>query len=369
MRGIFRLKAVVFLVADLLFAPPSLRAQSTTPEWDQTIAAAEKEGSVVINMPAGNALRDFLASEWPKAFPKISLVRSSIDESTWIARVRLERQSGKYLWDAAMSGSVTSYTMKNDGFTMPIVPELILADVKDPKTWGGWDRVLWDNEHQYVMATQNFLKMPFYNAKLLPPEKVKAEGTKVFLDPVLKKKVIWNDPLIPGSGETFALVMRKLLGDDGLKTFIESQVVFTANMMDLVDKMARGQYAMSLGPSMDALLKRYKDAGLDFDIRPLGNMPEYGAYSNSGGSNLILMKNAPHPAAMRVFVNWMLSKDIAARLAKAQNQDSNRADIPSQLPADEQALPGVHYIEPQRESAVEELHASHDLIRQIRGTK
>ena len=59
----------------------------------------------------------------------------------------------------------------------------------------------------------------------------------------------------------------------------------------------------------------------------------------------------------------------AARLAKAQNQDSNRADIASQLPVDEQALPGVHYIEPQRESAVEELHQSHDLIRQIRGGK
>jgi ABC-type glycerol-3-phosphate transport system substrate-binding protein len=368
-RGISSLKVIAFLAAALLPAAQPLRAQSTTPEWDQTVTAAEKEGSVVINMPAGNALRDFLASEWPKAFPKISLVTNSIDEGTWIARVRLERQSDKYLWDAAMSGSVTSYTMKNDGITVPIVSALILPEVKDPKVWGGWDRVLWDNEHQYVMATQNFLKMPFYNAKLLPPEKVKAEGTKIFLDPVLKKKVIWNDPLIPGSGETFALVMRKLLGDVGLKTFIESQVVFTANMMDLVDKMARGQYAMSLGPSMDALLKRYKDAGLDFDIRSLGNTPEYGAYSNSGGSNLILMKNAPHPAAMKVFVNWMLSKDVAARLAKAQNQDTNRADIPSQLPADEQALPGVKYIEPQRESAVEELHASHDLIRQIRGAK
>jgi ABC-type Fe3+ transport system substrate-binding protein len=211
--------------------------------------------------------------------------------------------------------------------------------------------------------------MPFYNAKLLPPEKVQAEGTKIFLDPILKKKVIWNDPLIPGSGETFALVMRKLLGDDGLKNFIDNQVVFTANMMDLVDKMARGQYAMSLGPTMDSFLKRYKDAGLDIDIRPLGNAPTLGAYSNSGGSNLILMKDAPHPNAMKVFVNWMLSKDIATRLAKAQNQDSNRVDIPSQLPANEQALPGAQYIEPQRESAVAELHAADDLIRQIRGTK
>jgi iron(III) transport system substrate-binding protein len=362
------LKFVAFFVAGLLLATPSLRAQSA-PEWDQTVAAGEKEGSVVINMPAGNALRDFFASEWPKAFPKISLVTNSIDEGTWIARVRLERQSGKFLWDASMSGSVTAYTMKNDGVTVPIVSALILPDVKDPKTWGGWDRVLWDNEHQSVMATQNFLKMPFYNAKLLPPEKVAAEGPKIFLDPVLKKKVIWNDPLIPGSGETFALVMRKLLGDDGLKNFIDNQVVFTANMMDLVDKMARGQYAMSLGPTMDSFLKRYKDAGLDVDIRPLGNTAELGAYSNSGGSNLILMKDAPHPNAMKVFVNWMLSKDIATRLAKAQNQDSNRVDIPSQLPANEQALPGAHYIEPQRESAVAELHAADDLIRQIRGTK
>ena len=345
------------------------RAQSTDPLWDKTVAAAEKEGSVVINMPAGNALRDFLQSEWPKAFPKIGLAANAIDEGTWLARVRIERQAGKYLWDAALSGSVASYMMKNDHMTVPIQPEFILADVKDPKSWGGWDRVFWDNEHQYVMATQNFLKMPFYNAKLLSPEKVKGEGTKVFLDPVLKKKVIWNDPLIPGSGETFALVMQKLLGDDGLKTFIDNQVVFTANMMDLVDKMARSQYAMSFGPNMDSFLKKYKDAGLDFDIRPLGNTPELGAYSNSGGSNLIVMKDAPHPNAVKVFVNWMLSKDIATRLAKAQNQDTTRVDVASQLPPDEQPIQGVKYIEPQRESAVDALRASHDLIKQIRSGK
>lgn len=350
-------------------APGLSWAQAASPEWDQTVAAADKEGSVVINIPAGNALRDFLATEWPKAFPKITLVTNSLDEAAWMARVRIERQAGKFLWDAAMSGSVTSYTMTNDGDTVPIVPELILPDVKDPKTWGGWDRVFWDNRHAYVMATQNFLKMPFYNARLLSPDKVKAEGAKVFLDPALKKKVIWNDPLIPGSGETFPLVLRKILGDDGMKTFVDDQVVFTANMMDLVDKVARGLFAMSLGPTMDSFLKRYKDAGLDFDIRPLGNTPEYGAYSNSGGSNLIVMKDAPHPNGVKVFVNWMLSKDIATRMAKAQNQDSNRVDIPSQLPPSEQSVPGMTYVEPQRESAVADLQASHDLIRQIRSAK
>jgi ABC-type Fe3+ transport system substrate-binding protein len=363
-----RCRFVVFAATALLFGRANI-AVAQGVAWDQTIAAAEGEGSVTVNIPPGNTLRDFLVAEWQKSFSKIALTLSSTDEGTWIARVRIERQAGKYLWDAAMSGSVTSYTMKNDGFTQPIVPELILADVKDPKNWGGWERVFFDNEHRYVLATQSFLKMPFYNTRLLSPEKVKAEGSSVFLDPALKGKVIWNDPLIPGSGETFPLVMRKILDDDGLKTFVTQQVVFTANMMDLVDKMARGQYAMSMGPGLDALLQRYKDAGLDFDIRPLGNTPELGAYSNSGGSNLIVMKDAPHPNGVKVFVNWLLSKDIATRLAKAQNQDSNRVDIPSQLPENERPLPGVSYVEPQRESSVDALRASHDLIKQIRGTK
>ena len=91
MRGIQLLRSAAFVAASLVLATPVLRAQDTSPEWNQAVAAAEKEGSVVVNIPAGNALRDFLTGEWPKSFPKISLVTNSIDEGTWIARVRLER--------------------------------------------------------------------------------------------------------------------------------------------------------------------------------------------------------------------------------------------------------------------------------------
>lgn len=144
-----------------LASPGPSSAQDTTPEWTKTVAAAETEGSVVINMPPGNTLRDFLQAEWLKAFPKIALAASSIDEGAWSQRVRIERQAEKYLWDAALAGSVTSFAMKNSGFAVPLVPEFILAEVKDPNKWGGWDRVFFDNESKYVMATQSFLKMPF----------------------------------------------------------------------------------------------------------------------------------------------------------------------------------------------------------------
>jgi iron(III) transport system substrate-binding protein len=357
------------LLAAALVALASAPARADTPEWDRVVAAAEKEGAVVLRIPAGNTLRDFLAKEWTKAFPKIRLDANPLPEAGWIQRVRVERGAGKYLWDGCLAGSVTSFTMKDAGFTIPIVPEMILPDVKNEKTWGSWERVFFDNEHKYVLATQNFLKMPFYNAKLLAPEKVKALGPKVFLDPALKGKIIWHDPLTPGSGETFALVMRKLLGDDGLKTFVTEQAVFTANMMDLVEKMARGQFAMSMGPTMGSLLNRYRDAGVEFDIRPLGNTPDLAAYSNTGGSNLIIMKDAPHPNAMRVFLNWLVSKEVATQLARFTEQDSNRQDIPSQVEPERAPVPGAKYIEPQRESAADELHASHALIKQYRSAQ
>ena len=49
------------------------------------------------------------------------------------------------------------------------------------------------------------------------------------------------EPLVGGSGRTFAGVMLKLLGEDGLRQFVTEQAVFTPKMMDLVERMARGE--------------------------------------------------------------------------------------------------------------------------------
>jgi ABC-type glycerol-3-phosphate transport system substrate-binding protein len=134
-------------------------------------------------------------------------------------------------------------------------------------------------------------------------------------------------------------------------------------MMDMVDKMARGSYVMCLGPVMTGLLERYRKAGLDIDIRPLGNTPEFAAYSNTGGANTIVIKDRPHPNATKVFLNWFLSKDIAARLGKTMGQDTSRVDVASQVPPGEARVAGAVYDEPQRESETAAMRASHELIR------
>jgi hypothetical protein len=257
--------------------------------------------------------------------------------------------------------------MKDAGFADPIRDEFILPDIKDPKTWGGWESALFDRESKYVLATRSFLKMPFYNARLLAPEKAKALGKGVFLAPELKGKIVWHDPLIPGSGESFPPVMRRVLGDQGLKTFVQEQVVFTATGPDVVEKMARGAFAIGLGPVMTSRIEHeYRQAGVDIDIRPLGNTPEFAAYGNTGGSNMIVVKDRPNPNATRVFVNWFLSKEIQTALARAIGEDSRRTDVPSFVKATEKRVPGVAYFESQREEFKQEFQDSHAMIRQLR---
>ena len=352
----------------LLAASRTALAQGSGPEWDRMVAAAKQEGELVILLPGGAALRDFLAHEWPKAYPEIKLSLSSMPGPQLMPRMKLERDSGKYLWDIVMTGSENGFRMRDAAYADPVVPEFVLPDVKDPKTWGGWDQAFMDREHKYVFASRSNLKLPYMNAKGLDPAKVKRLGSKIFLDPQLKGKVIWHDPALPGSGRTFAPVMRKVLGDEGLRKFVTEQAVFTPNQSDVVERMVRGQFFIGMGPIVTGLLEPFIKAGVPVDIRALGNTPEYGAYLNSGGSNTLVVANRPHPNATRLFMNWHLSKAVATALSKETGEDSRRVDIPEQAPPDERQVPGVTYWEAQREEYAEEVKHAQELIKKYRGT-
>jgi iron(III) transport system substrate-binding protein len=360
--------SILFCVLLLASGSGTALAQgSEDTAWAKLVATAKEEGDIVIIVPPSASHRDFLAREWPKAFPEIKLSQTSVAPGQQFTRLSLERGAGKYLWDLAFTGSDTAFQLRDAGMLDPIKPEFVLAGVKNPATWGGWSEAFADTAATHVFTSRTFLKMPFYNAKLLSPEMVRTEDTKIFLDPALKKKVIWDDPAFGGSGRTFAPVMLRLLGEDGLRQFVATQVVFVTQMSDLVERMARGQYIMSLGPVLTGLLDRYRDAGVPLDIRPLGNTPELAAYANTGASNIVVLKNRPHPDATRVFLNWYLSQPVEAALAKEMGEDTRRTDVAQQVEPAQQRLPGVRYYEAQKEENTPAARKAQELIAKIRG--
>ena len=351
-----------------LFNASSHAQPAWEAEWKKTVAAAEEEGELVLYVAPGSALRTFFQEAWPRDFPKIKLQQSAIPVAQFFMRIRTERSGGKYLWDAAVHGISAGSPIVKDGALDPLLPELMLPEVRNPDVWGGWDSAFYDVGKQYMLASQKFLKMPYYNARLVPPEKAQRLGAKLLLDPAYKGKIVWHDPAIAGSGRTFAYVLRRLMGDDGLKQFVVGQaVLLPSTQKEVVDRMGREQMAIGLGPPMEPELDDFAKAGLKLDIRPLGNTPEAAAYLNVGGSALMIYNKRPHPSATRVFANWFLSKATQAEFAKAMDQNSRRRDVPSVAPPERTPVEGLSYLEPQREEELNDVEAAQDLVARIRG--
>jgi iron(III) transport system substrate-binding protein len=358
---------VTALWAGPIWAQSSDQAAAAKAEWDRTVAAAEKEGSVIINSQPNLVWRDFILKEFAKAYPKIELNFSIIPSAQFLARVRVERQTGKYLWDVAAAGAAAGFALYPEGAIDPLLPELILPEVKNPATWGGWDEAFVDSAKKYVFSMSAFVLAPYYNAAHVPPDKVAQLGLKVMLDPSYAGKTAWQDPAIAGSGQSYATLMRTL-GDDNLKKLlVDQKAKLFEQQQQVVDAMARATAWFGIGPSVAALIAPYVQAGAinPADIKPFGNKPEVSIIS-IGGNCLYVFNQRPHPNATRVFVNWILQKDVQDNLAKAIGQDSRRQDVPSVAPPDEAPIKGAKYSVPQREEAFAQLVADAKFVDELR---
>jgi ABC-type Fe3+ transport system substrate-binding protein len=82
----------------------------------------------------------------------------------------------------------------------------------------------------------------------------------------------------------------------------------------------------------------------------------------AGGSTVYVFNRRPHPNATRVFVNWLLGRDVQRELAKAMDQASRRQDITPSTPPDTIPVKGGIYITPQRENMVDDMKETTRLI-------
>jgi len=336
--------------------------------WQKIVAAAEQEGTVVINSQPNQVWRDYILREFPKAYPKITVNLSVLPTEQFVARIRTERQVGKYLWDLGASGATSAFLLEQDNALDPFLPELVLPEVNDAAVWGGWDQALVDAQRKYVFAMSAYLQPGYYNAKLVPPALVERLGLKAMLEPQFVGKAAWHDPSLAGGGQAIGPLIRAALGDDGLrKLIVDQKVVFYPQQQSVVEAMARGTALFGLGPPVRSLIAPYVEAGAvgKSDIRSFGNSPAV-AYESIGGNCLYMINRRPHPNAARVFVNWMLTKQVQYEIAKALDMASRRHDIPSATDPDEMPMAGANYITPQREDSFPELIAVGALVEQLR---
>jgi iron(III) transport system substrate-binding protein len=326
-------------------------------QWAKLVAAANDEGKLVIIVAPNPLQRDFLLKQFKEDFPKIDLSITLISGSNFVPSVVTERAAGKYLWDVHLTGPNTGHLATKAGLFDPLRPEFVTPDAKDEQAFGGWGEAFYDEERKYVLSLVNDVETPTYNAKLIAPARAKAQGLKLLLDPEFKGKSVWFDPHVEGPGAPYmALIYRKLGADALWRALVDQDPFFVRSQNEVAEALVRGKALIGLMGNARGILKQYSEAGMAFDMRPLGNGPD-AAYIGSGGSALAVFNQRPHPNAARVFVNWIMSKRIGFGLARAQGFDSRRSDVP---PIDPEMvpIPGGDYVYAQRSE-------NNDLVREL----
>ena len=99
------------------------------------VAAAKAEGSVVIDGPPVDLVRELFTQGMQKEYG-ISVSYIPSENSTSGARVRAERTAGKYLLDVLVAGGDTpTATYLPSGWLDKIEPILVAPDVIDQRKW------------------------------------------------------------------------------------------------------------------------------------------------------------------------------------------------------------------------------------------
>jgi len=176
----------------LLAAANSRGAQADwTKDWEQTLAAAKKEGQVTIYIYRYEGL----LQDFKREYPGINVVSVTGRGNELTNRIMAERRAGKFIVDVYSGGTNSLYNTLYKGKALdPIKPLLILPEVTDLTKWYGNEHRYADPDGKYIFA---FIGSPSnaqlaYNTKLVNPNEFKSY--QYVINPKWKGKIVSLDP-------------------------------------------------------------------------------------------------------------------------------------------------------------------------------
>jgi|SoiMetStandDraft_2_1073263.scaffolds.fasta_scaffold01988_2 iron(III) transport system substrate-binding protein len=334
------LAALIILV---LFVHPAWAQQKGwETEWNETLAAAKKEGKVVVANSPDPAMRDIFARF--QARFGITGEHLSAGASRIAGRLRSELQAGINTVDVVMSGVQTiANVLHREKMLDPLKPALIHPEVTDPAKWKKGKLWFVDPEERYVLRVYDTITgLLHVNTDYVKPGEL-AKGADL-LQPKWRGKISTEDPTSAGSGSNTAARIYAQMGEEFVKRlYVDQKPVITRERRQLTDWLARGTYPISFGAHSSDVEKMNKEGFPLKEIHGFSDMPP--ALTGSPWM-LGLLTKAPHPNAARIFLNWIVSKEALEIYARAEGRATLRKDVDeSYIPAEQIPKPGVNYFD------------------------
>ncbi len=337
------LTAILLLM--FLVVPVWAQERGWQKEWNETLAAARKEGRVVVAGSPDPVMRKDVIPKFTERF-KIPVEFIAGRSSRIAARIRMERRAKFYTMDVFMPGIGTaSKILYPEKIIDPLKPLLILPEVVDPSKWKKGRPWFVDPEEKYILRLFNHIADSFYiNTDHVKPEEVRS--AQDFLNPKWKGKISVEDPISRGAGRNQAGRFLLNFGEEYLKKlYIDQKPARTRNRRLMADWLARGIYPICLNCREDDVRPLKKEGFKIMQLFKLSDMP---AAVSGSPFHLAVANHAPHPNAARVFVNWIASKEGLELYSRGRNNATLRTDIDeSFLPPETIPRPGVKYFDNQ----------------------
>lgn len=319
-----------FLCGSVFLAIFFVAASAHAEVWQETVAAAKREGKVVVYGPPGTHIREALTRGFQKKYPDISVEYTGGANPQLTPKLIHEAQAGAITADLHIGGTTSPIAeLMPRNILAPVQPFLVGPESSDSSKWRDGKYEFADEARKLILVFALIAHPGLaYNPKLVNGSAIKS--WKELLQPRWKGKMSMWDPRRPGAGlamSAFAYFSEEL-GPNYLRELFKQEVAFhsSENARQALEWVASGRYPMNLATSTrtatDLIAK-----GLSIELGKAPSMKE-GTWLTPGGSALMVVRGAPHPNAAKVYLDWLLGREAQLDHSKAIEHVSLRMDVP-----------------------------------------
>lgn len=311
------------IVLALAVAPDAAaqRSRSASGDWEAIVEAAKREGKVVASIPPSAELRKGMELAFTRRYD-IAVEFVPARGTNIVRRIADEVKAGVRYFDLHIGGTESVISgLLPENVLDPVEPYFVLPEVKDLKQW--WGGHIWvDNARRFIYAFVAYQTVSLWSN----PNEYKPAEFRSFddlLHPKLLGRIGISDPRVPGSGSSMWSHMLYVKGEEYLKRLVAQKLFITRDLRLLAENLARGKLAVTSGIGYSEFLPFIR---ANLPLAPLP-VPREGLYATGGYGHLTILKNAPHPNATKVFVNWLLGRDGQEIFSRAMGVGTRRLDV------------------------------------------
>lgn len=307
-------------------------------QWDDLLAQAKKEGTVVVQTAAGAGYREAL-DEFMKAFPGVELEHQQFpDAATYVPKITNERNAGIYSLDVAILPPTSALQrLKPIGTYEDLRPIIFRPEVLDDKAWDGGFAGRWrDVEKKLAFShMRNVNHGVWVNTEIVKLDEIKT--VESLLDPKWKGKIVVADPRQGASFLSMSTLRLNGKGDVVKKLLVDQEPNIIRDRRQAVEAVVRGRFPIAVG-LLIAVVNEFRNQGVGTGVKN----PDIPELDYQPSDCIFLVNKAPHPNAAKLFINWFLTKQGGTAYASNVKVNHARLDVPVADP-DSMPRPGYEY--------------------------